>query len=194
MASTTEETSYTYRWFINRFEEAKKRSVAFCRPIPTDLFLRRPAENVWCIGECYSHLNAFGEQYLRQIRGGVGKAGNMTVPDSGHPFTLRLLVKWVVWLYAPPYKMKMKTLKPFHPQSKADLDKDRVLEEYLDLQDALISEIRQAETARIDLDRIKVRNPLLRFIRMRLSECFAVVEVHQRRHMWQAEQILHQLQ
>ncbi|MDR8392104.1 DinB family protein [Aliifodinibius sp. S!AR15-10] len=185
---------YTYQWFINQFTQARDRSISFCQPLSEDIFVQRPAPETWSIAECYSHLNEFGNRYLSNIRRGMESA------EEGKPskslesaFTPRLIWKGVIWLFAPPYRMKMKTVKPFTPKSVA-LKKTNVLDEFNTLQNNFIDELEQARIKSVDLDSVKVSNPLLTFIKMRLAECFAVVEVHQRRHLWQAEQILDKLQ
>ncbi|MDZ7689888.1 MAG: hypothetical protein U5K69_01820 [Balneolaceae bacterium] len=90
--------------------------------------------------------------------------------------------------------MKVKTVKPFYPETKANLKKELVLNDFVHLQDSFIDLLKDAQVASVDSGGTKVANPLVTFVKMRLSECFAVAEVHQRRHMWQAEQVLKQLQ
>jgi hypothetical protein len=194
MSDSVEVLRYTYQWFINQFTEAKDRSISFCQPLSEDIFVKRPAPETWSIAECYSHLNEFGKRYLDNIRKGMNSAEEGKPGKSLEtPFTPRLIWKGVIWLFAPPYRMKMKTVKPFTPKS-VTLKKTLVLDEFIALQNAFIEELEQARIKSVDLDSVKVSNPLLTFIKMRLAECFAVVEVHQRRHLWQAEQILDKLQ
>lgn len=186
---------YTYQWFMNRFIEAKDETVSFCQPIGEDLFVRRPAEDVWSIAECYSHLNEFGQQYLDNIRRGMKSATKVSSPHAANQaFPPRLIWKGVVKLFAPPYRIKMKTVKPFVPQTKADLKKQAVLDRFINLQDEFIEELKTAQVDSVDLNNTKVSNPLLKFVKMTLAECFAVTEVHQRRHIWQAEQILKRIE
>lgn len=190
MVDSFESRKYTFHWFIERFEQARDRALAFGQPISEDLFVTRPAEGVWSVAECYSHLCTFGEEYMKRIQDGFENMTENSVTDSNQAFRPRLIWRGVIKLFEPPYNLKFKTFKPFHPAGKADLDKEQVLQEFLGLQDRLRDKIKTAEAGQIDLNGVKVSNPLLTFVKMTLSECFAVVEAHQRRHMWQAENIL----
>ncbi len=185
---------YTYEWFITRFGQAKEQAYSFVQPLDEEIFIKRPAESVWSIAECYDHLNEFGNRYLNNIRSGLKsspKAASPGVPSP--PFQPRLIWKGVIKLFAPPYKMKLKTVDPFMPESSTSLNKEETLNQFIALQDQFIGEIEKARTGSVSLIHIKVPNPLLNFVKMTLSECFAIVEVHQRRHFWQAEQILDKL-
>ncbi|MDZ7689889.1 MAG: hypothetical protein U5K69_01825 [Balneolaceae bacterium] len=73
---------YSYQWFIDQFVEAKDRSIDFCEPLSHDIFVRRPAEDSWCVGECYSHLNTFGHKYMEQIYKGIDQASREREPKS----------------------------------------------------------------------------------------------------------------
>lgn len=194
MADSTN-IQYSYQWFIEQFQDAKDRAVDFCEPLGHEKFVQRPHEDTWSVGECYSHLNTFGQQYLKQVRKGLEEAPRDQQPkpeDQAYP--PRILWKLAIAFFAPPYKIKVKTVKPFHPETKAHLKKEQVLNDYIQMQQEFIDLLNDARVASIDLGSTKVSNPLISLAKMRLSECFAVVEVHQRRHMWQAEQVLNMLQ
>lgn len=189
MTRSDNTAAYTFQWYIDRFEDAKEEAVQFCQPIREDRFVQRPAEEVWSVAECYEHLNEYNDRYMVSIRNGMNRArGNST--ETGQPFKPGFIWRGVIRFFAPPYKLKIKTLKPFEPRSYAELDKEAVLNRFISLQDTLIDTIQEARDKRIDLSGIKTSHPLFGFLKMTLSECFAVVDVHQRRHMWQAEQIL----
>lgn len=184
--------SYTYRWFINRFADAKDQAIAFSQPISRELFVQRPSEGVWSVAECYSHLNEFGGIYRDNIQKGMESApGQLDEPER--PFPPRLLWKAVIKLFAPPYKMKLKTVKPFQPAEISGLNKKLIIGQFASLQDRFIDLLKTARAEEIDLNATKVPNPLLKFIKMTLAESLAVAEVHQRRHMWQAEQIFQKI-
>ncbi len=122
------------------------------------------------------------------------KAAPQELQDPDQAFPPRLLWRGVSKLFAPPYKMKMKTVDQFEPPKSADLKKELVLDQFISLQDSFINELENARAESIDLSNNKVSNPLITFVKMTLSECFAVAEVHQRRHQWQAEQVFEKIQ
>lgn len=192
MDTSSSVREYTFQWFMEQFAKAKDRAIDFCEPVKHDLFVRRPANNAWSVAECYSHLNEFGEVYLENIRRGM-KAAPQELQNPDQAFPPRLLWKGVIKLFAPPYTMKMKTVDPFAPKKTADLKKELVLDQFLALQDDFINELENARAESINLSNTKVSNPLISFLKMTLSECFAVAEVHQRRHQWQAEQVFEKI-
>ena len=65
-----------------------------------------------------------------------------------------------------------------------------MLNRYVSLQDTLIRIMKEARDQRIDLSGAVTSHPLFGLLKMTAAECFAIVEVHQRRHQWQAEQVL----
>ncbi|MDX1618104.1 MAG: DinB family protein [Balneolaceae bacterium] len=194
MTQTQSDTDdrYTYQWFIDRFREAGEQAVRFCRPIEEGRFLTRPAEKIWSAGECYDHLNTFGDRYVDSIRTGL-KRGSDNRAEPGQSFKPGWIAGGVAWFFEPPYSIKIKTLRPFKPQSAASLEKERVLNAFTSLQDTLIESLEEARDRRLVLDKCHTSHPLFNWISMTVAECFAIVEVHQRRHMWQAEQVLKHL-
>ncbi|MDX1636782.1 MAG: DinB family protein [Balneolaceae bacterium] len=185
---------YSYRWYIDRFAAARDRAVDFGQPIDQELFLLRPSEHQWSIAECFSHLVTFGDRYLQTMQQGTEAVKSRAQPvDEDLPFPPRLLWKGVINLFAPPYRLKMKTVEPFSPNHKVSLKKASVLDRFVELQEQFIAMLEDTRTEGIHMDQVKVSNPILSFIKMTLSECFAVIEVHQRRHLWQAEQVYDKL-
>lgn len=189
MDPTNDPQTYTYQWFSAQFEKAKEQAVQFCEPISDDRFVQRPAEGVWSVAECYEHLNEFGDRYVDSIRAGLDGAPENSA-EADQIFTPGLISRGVIKFFAPPYKIKIKTLGPFEPKSYASLDKETVLNRYVSLQDTLIRIMKEARDQRIDLSGAVTSHPLFGLLKMTAAECFAIVEVHQRRHQWQAEQVL----
>ncbi|NIT61090.1 MAG: hypothetical protein GWN00_34270 [Aliifodinibius sp.] len=65
-----------------------------------------------------------------------------------------------------------------------------LLDEYLNLQDRLIGQLEDAHQNNVHLGQSKVTHPIFSIITMTMAECFLLLEAHQRRHQWQAEQTL----
>ncbi len=74
------------------------------------------------------------------------------------------------------------------PKSVSDYNRMELLDEYINLQNRFIALLEKGQQKQIDLNATKVKHPIFSFIKMTLSDCFALAEVHQRRHQWQAEQ------
>lgn len=186
---------YSYSWFISQFRTAREQAENFILPLDSYSFFQRPSENTWCVAECYSHLINFGEIYLDTIREALdGDIRTLSDGETEGEFRPRLLWRTVVAFFEPPYRIKVGTFAPFEPDGVSDVTKEEIIENFTDLQDRFIAQLENAEHQRLDLTSIKVRNPIFSFLKMTPAECYAVADAHQRRHLWQAEQVLTMLE
>lgn len=182
---------YSYEWFNHQYREAKEEAKNFVGPLESETFTRKPSPETWSIAECYDHIIRYNEIYLDQIDRGLKKAEISYEEEVYNPgFLWKRIFKWL----EPPYKRKIGTLAPFDPADAAELNKEQVLDGFLRIQDQYLLRLQEAREHSIDLGSKTARNPVFSFIRMRLSECFGVVDAHQRRHLWQAEQVLKMLE
>ena len=95
-------------------------------------------------------------------------------------------VDGVVKFLEPPYKMKGKTGAAFEPANVEPMD--QTLERFDYLQQELQARVDRA--AGLALERLKLKSPFSAHVRYNLYATFCILAAHQRRHLWQAEQIL----
>lgn len=189
------EKAYTYAWHINQFIAAKREAERFLNSLNDPFFLRRPGKKTWSIAECYSHQINFGEIYFQTIQKGLNSNHELTeATDPDQEFKPRWFWKLAELFFEPPYKMKVKTFEPFEPDTLSGLTRKDILSDFTDLQGRFIAQIEKAEQENINLNKIKVPNPILPYLKMTLSECYSLAGAHQRRHQWQAQQILKMLE
>jgi hypothetical protein len=184
--------TYSYRWYIQQFEQAKNVSEEFILSVDKTQFLQPPAKGKWSIAECYSHLINYGDLYLQYMEPAMTNA-IITTDHPDRPFQPRWIARKVISFFDPPYKIKVKTIKAMKPDPVSGYDRMELLDEYINLQDRLIALLEKGYHRHINLNAAKAKHPVFHFITMTLSECFAIAEVHQRRHQWQAEQTLEAL-
>lgn len=79
----------------------------------------------------------------------------------------------------------MKTPSSFVPQSS--LDKGEVLVQFFELQSALADRI--SRSTQFDLAKIRVVFPFNDHAKNSLFSAYCILLAHERRHLWQAEQI-----
>lgn len=180
--------------YIHQFEKAKKEAKAFLEPLDDRIFRRQPSAKGWCIGECFSHLVETGNLYLKKVEQGISQGLKNSAQEGETSISLRFHMRWFVNYLSPPVSIKTKAPKPFQPSEYAKLNKDEVLTSFLELQDQFLAQLKLAESNNLDLNKIKVSNPLISIIRMTVGECVAVTEAHQRRHMEQAQKTLKQIE
>lgn len=180
---------YSYEWYIQQFEDAKENAEQFILSVDETLFVQPPADDRWSIAECYSHLINYGNLYFGNLRQTLANT-QITTEELDQSFEPRWLVKKLISFFEPPYKMKLKTVKAMKPNPVTGYNRMELLDEFVNLQDRFIAQLEKGQHRHVDLGRAKMAHPLFSIIKMTLSECFALAEVHQRRHTWQAEQTL----
>lgn len=186
-------SQYTYEWFITQFENTKNVAEKFILSVDQNLFLKAPAENRWSIAECYSHLIKYGDLYFDNIHSAISATANTNV-SGNDTYPPRWVPEKIIHFFEPPYKLKIKTINPMKPESYSDKNRMELLDEYLNLQNRLIEQLEKAHQSNVHMGKAIVTHPVFSIIKMTLSECFLLLEAHQRRHQWQAEQTLEMLQ
>lgn len=187
-----EHSAYTYGWFINQFVQARDQVDDWKKNINPSLLNSRPAPERWSAAECLDHLVEFGTTYLSTISGGLESA-SVGLSSDQTPFPPRFYWRWVIRFFEPPYKIKLKTIASFQPKGNALGSEAEVINSFNDLQSRYVEQLIYARQHKIDLSAVKVPHPVLSFLKMSISECLAVTEAHQRRHLWQARQTIQKL-
>lgn len=184
---------YTYDWLILRFHHAEERAKQLTVGTDEKRFLQPPAPGKWSAAACLNHLVEFGNVYYDTIDQGLEQAPVDAV-SADTVFKPRYLWQWIIRFFEPPYRMKLRTIASFEPKAQQEYAQEEILESFLSLQKRFVDQLQRAREKGIDLGAQKVGNPVLPFIKMRLSECYAIAEAHQRRHLWQAEQTIKSLE
>src|SRR5262245_41314949 len=168
-----------------QIEEATQRAHRICDGVDDRGFRRRPIPTSWSAAECIAHLslttNAFLPLIDRALETGTKRKVERT--DGYH----KDLAGWLLcWFIEPPFRMRVRTTQPFEPVNPPD--KVAVLDEFDMLQSELANRIEQSVGR--DLERLKVVSPFSSHVTYNLFSAFCVILAHQRRHLWQTEQIL----
>jgi hypothetical protein len=149
----------------------------------------RPAPGRWSVGECIAHLNVTNAGDLKPIEGAIarGRAANM---KGQGPFTYGSLSRKFVASQEPPIKKKFKAPKSFIPPPEVKIDE--AVAEYRRIRKELRKLTQGADG--LHLAKIKVELPALPapfrwFVKMPLGARLALITTHDRRHLWQAEQV-----
>jgi hypothetical protein len=149
----------------------------------------RPEPGSWSIGECFAHLNATNTFALRAVETGIakGRAGGKT---GQGPFQYGFLSRKFIASQELPVKKKFTAPKAFLPP--ADIDMEATLAEYRRISGELRRLTLDADG--LHLARIKVALAALpavfrAIVRMPLGGQLLLTTTHDRRHLWQAEQV-----
>jgi DinB family protein len=148
---------------------------------------RKPSPITWSIDECLDHLSITNHQYLDAMRPAAQHAREKSRTRRG-PAKPGILGAYFARIMEPPVKpnKKMKAPQVIRPQSQqphaeiyaAFLNSHHSVENFL------------TDVAPLDLSHIRFPNPLIKAIRFSLATGLHVLLAHERRHLWQAHQIL----
>ena len=143
----------------------------------------RPQPGKWSIAQNLAHLN-FGYQHFDTIASSIAAARAKGIISNG-PFRYGWLSSWFMKSMEPPPKRKYKTFKSNAPSP--DVDAAKALADYLRMGARLAELIQEADG--LDLARAKTPFGDLKWFKMPLGAWLTHIITHERRHLWQAEQV-----
>jgi hypothetical protein len=153
-------------------------------PLEDAAWKRRPAENRWSVAECIEHLNMSSRALIPRIRDAAreGRARGLTHPSQ----RLDVMGWFLVRSLEPPAKSRFKTSESFIPPSIEP--KATVVAAHENLQAELIALLPELDG--LSLAKIKITSPFSSRVKYNAWSALCVTAAHQRRHLWQAEQVL----
>jgi hypothetical protein len=170
---------------VRELEDARERAHRLARGLDAATWTRRPPGGGWSVSECVQHLTLSSEAFLGRLQDAVTEARAKGLAAKA-PYRLDVLGRLLCWMLEPPYRLRVKTSPPFVPGAQAPVTE--VLGEFDRWQEALVACVRSAEG--LAIDRVRVASPFGARARYSVYSSFRIIPVHQRRHLWQAEQLL----
>jgi hypothetical protein len=138
----------------------------------------------WSILQCVEHLAltnasytaAMGETLRSPKAANCAGRGDIRPSAAGALFLKKL---------EPPVKTKVRAPRPLIPT--VDKTTTDVLSAFARTHQQIRDLIGTA--ARLDLNRLRFRNPFLPILRLRVGTAFLIMPAHERRHLWQAKNV-----
>lgn len=153
----------------------------------------RPSPERWSVGECLDHLVKTGEEYLVVLDEATAKGRAAGRTGTG-PFRRTFLGRWIAGTLEPPPGSRfpapkvIRPRRPAEPASEAgEADGESPLPAFLELRSRLRERLEAADG--LHLGRVRVWSPFIPLLSVDLDSAFALVAVHERRHLWQARQV-----
>lgn len=136
----------------------------------------------WSVAQCLEHLAVSNRVYTDHFlpvadRAPASEFGGLRPTAVG---------RWFVRTLEPPPRRKISTFENLVPPSSVPLAD--ALEHYV-ASHGPYRRLVAVASAR-DPNRVVAANPFIGWVRMRLSTALLVVPAHDRRHLWQARQVL----
>ena len=148
-------------------------------------FVWRPGEGSWSIAECLEHLATTNTVYGDAMRHGIDAArrrGFTTYSPLKPGFFGRKFINSM----EPPVRMRGRA--PSQVRPRAGLSRAEILGRYHEAHRRVVETIREA--AGVDPNRAMFPNPFFRLVRVSVATGMQVIAAHDRRHLWQARQVL----
>lgn len=169
--------------------EATDRARKLVENIDGRRFTVRPAPTRWSAAECLAHLSLATESFLPVLRKTIDEARTKSITSDKAP--QMDIIGWILrWLMEPPARSRFKTRAPFVPRSTRA--KAEALGEFTSLQARLLEMLHEARG--LDFARMRLVSPFDQRVKYNLFSAFRIIAAHQRRHLWQAEQAVAELQ
>lgn len=169
-----------------QLDAASQKADSIVRSVSFEQLRERPQPDKWSIAECLVHLNLSSEAEINVLNDAYEQNQTKRM-YADKQFKMDLLGRFLKWTLEPPpmFLSRLKTTEMFQPIDVEPLGE--VLPTFLALQKQLKA---CADAANgLPLDRIKVVSPFNTKVKYNLLSCFHILLAHERRHLWQAEQV-----
>jgi hypothetical protein len=171
-----------------QIDECERRAEAIVAGMTDESVNARPAPGTgWSVAQCLHHLAVINQFYLRGHLAAVQAAAHHGRKFDGLRPTL--FGRRFAQSMEPPVKRRIKAQAVAQPAPT--MPRDQLVPLFKASHDAY----RQLVTASAatDINRVIVPNPFFHVIRMRISTILLIVPAHDRRHLWQAENVKREL-
>lgn len=167
----------------------RARAQQLVSSLTSDQLTRRPDPAKWSIAECLAHLNLTAAVVQPKIAAAIelGRKAQMT---SAGPFSPGPLGRLLIWIAEPPPKFRMRAPKKIAP-AIAHGDPAQIMADFMNVQDRWEKLVRDCDG--LDQNRIKVASLFAGMPQLRLAAPIPWMMAHQRRHLWQGEDVKRQI-
>ncbi len=171
--------------YRRQFQENRDRAFELCTRLSVDQLNWQPGPGRWSVAECVRHLTVSAREYSARILPAVRSARGRSLFSTSQS-RFGWLTRRALREMEPPVESRRKTPRKLLPPSDP-LETEEVLAVVESTARTWEQCVREAEG--LDLVRVKVRSPTAPLWRYRLGALFALVAAHERRHLWQAEEV-----
>ncbi len=145
----------------------------------------RPEYDKWSVLDNLLHINITNQSYLDNILGKLNvlrKAEKPFIQDA----EWSILGRFFLYLMEPPYRLRFKAPKKLLP--KNPLLREETVLQFMDIHNKIEAMLNQAVYYR--LKGLRFYSPGSRHFSWSFVEIVSILAAHERRHLWQAEQIV----
>ena len=144
----------------------------------------RPADGVWSMAQCLAHLNVVNRTDVAMLREVVAEGWRRRRTGDG-PYRYGFLSRYFIASMEPPPRRRFRAPRMYVPGEQSALQS--TLDEYESISSRLLEIMESANG--LDLARVRTPMPAVRWLSMPLGARLALINAHDRRHLWQAAQV-----
>ena len=171
---------------LDRTDEEARRLVADLSD--NDLNWQPGGGTGWSVAQCLDHLGQMNSVYTAALRTAVSEADPRTMARRG-PIQPGWFGRWFIHAMEPPPRRKMTSPKPGRPAERRS--GQDVVSAFVAAHNELRTLIHEARG--LDLNRLRFRNPFIGVLRFTVGTGMMIINAHDRRHLWQAQQVVEQM-
>ena len=173
-----------------QFESVSADAKSLTKRLNDSQLLWKPGASKWSVAECFAHLIAVESLDLPDLRQAIADGRENGVTGTG-PFRYGIVSGWFLRSLEPPVK-RSKSSAPGAYVPGQVTDPRATIAKFFEIQAELRDLIRSSDG--LHLARVKTRLPALPAIRMSIGRRFQTLAAHDRRHLWQAHQVVNLLE
>jgi hypothetical protein len=136
----------------------------------------------WSIVQCLSHLARTNRLYAAAMHEAASRPGVQS-PAQSSGIIPGWFSAWFLREMEPPVRTRMKARSKVLPLTLGD--PNEAVAEFIASHEAI--RVVVASCSKIDLNRVRFKNPFVPLLRFTVGTGLLVVNAHDRRHLWQAE-------
>ena len=171
---------------IDQLDEADRTAQALVGTLTDAQFHWQPdGGRRWSVAQCLEHLAVGDALYAGLMREAIDKARQAGLTRRG-PLAPGLFGRMFANSLEPPVRFRGRSPKAIVPRS--GLSRAEILQRYFGTHQQLKAIAH--ETASVDANRARYRNPFFQRVRMKVATGFFVITAHNRRHLWQAQRVV----
>ncbi len=175
---------YTTAEFVSELERQTVQAATVANGLSESAFNWQPnSGKSWSVAQCLDHLVIMNRMYVKTLQDAVADNEDQLEPRKNPIQPSGWLTRLFVSYEEPPPKIKLPAPKKIAPPSNLT---GAVIEDFKAVQLRLVDFVREWGDA--DLGDLKVKDPLFP-IHLTADTELLIIAAHNRRHLWQAENV-----
>jgi hypothetical protein len=182
--AATQPSSSTFQLssLLEQFHRATREANKLVLGHSADDLTNRWESNSWSVMQCLDHLARTSLSFLPSISRAVATAPEL---NSNRPLRTGAIALLLIRNLEPPYRLRYKAIPQLAPQ---ETDFEAAWSNFKKSQSQLSEAVRS--TAGLAIDKVRVQCPVYARMTYNVYGAFRMLAAHQRRHLWQMQQVL----